>query len=204
MVCVAPGTARRSRGAPRVGYQPPLFGAAAVEAAASADAEAAFNVAEFEALARGARRQTGALRLYRRRRRWRPYRGDQPRLVRALRNPLATLRRCEPPRHERAGVRHTLVDAGVSVGRVEPARISSARRNGHRAGSRVAIRATCVESVLDIYPRELKQIMRQAGTPDIHAIDASRVVRKAYAKVFRVCSTPRQGDGTEGTGGRLS
>lgn len=38
-----------------------------------------------------------------------------------------------------------------------------------------------VESVLDIYARELKQIMRQAGTPDIRAIDASRVVRKAYA-----------------------
>ncbi|MBS0589281.1 MAG: alpha-hydroxy-acid oxidizing protein [Proteobacteria bacterium] len=37
-----------------------------------------------------------------------------------------------------------------------------------------------VESVLDIYTRELKQIMRQAGTPDIRAIDASRVVRKAY------------------------
>ena len=38
-----------------------------------------------------------------------------------------------------------------------------------------------VESVLDIYTRELKQIMRQAGTPDIRAIDASHVVRKAYA-----------------------
>lgn len=38
-----------------------------------------------------------------------------------------------------------------------------------------------VEAVLDIYARELKQIMRQAGTPDIRAIDASRVVRKAYA-----------------------
>lgn len=38
-----------------------------------------------------------------------------------------------------------------------------------------------VESVLDIYTRELKQIMRQAGTPDIRAIDASRVVRKAFA-----------------------
>ncbi|WP_395681434.1 alpha-hydroxy acid oxidase [Dokdonella sp.] len=37
-----------------------------------------------------------------------------------------------------------------------------------------------VESVLDIYTRELKQIMRQAGTRDIRAIDASHVLRKAW------------------------
>jgi (S)-2-hydroxy-acid oxidase len=35
-----------------------------------------------------------------------------------------------------------------------------------------------VEAVLDIYTRELKAIMRQAGTPDIRAINASHVVRK--------------------------
>jgi len=35
--------------------------------------------------------------------------------------------------------------------------------------------------VLDIYMRELKQITRQAGTPDIRAIDASRVLRKAWS-----------------------
>ena len=34
-----------------------------------------------------------------------------------------------------------------------------------------------VESVLDIYARELQTIMRQAGTPNIRAIDHTRVTR---------------------------
>ena len=36
-----------------------------------------------------------------------------------------------------------------------------------------------VEAVLDILNRELKLIMRQAGTPSIAAIDAAHIVRSA-------------------------